>query len=139
MKSLNNYINEARKSTASIYYMYNSSFDSKSLKEINKIFNVLIKNVKENILSNETEDEDDFYYEKWDMHEKCITFKNCSSEDWNKLKKFFEKFVKTNNHFCSFFNNYEHDQLAIGLFSKPFNQNDNTNTGLILTLQKNYK
>ena len=139
MKSLNNYINEARKSTASIYYMYNSSFDSKSLKEIDEIFNTLIKAIKESILSNETEDEDDFYYYKWDMHEKCITFKNCSSEDWNKLKAFFEKFVKTNNHFSPFFNNYESDNLTIGLFSKPFNQNDNTNTGVMLTLQKNYK
>lgn len=138
MKSISKYVYESRKSTVSIYYQYKSSFDSKSLKEIDEIFNMLIKNIKENILSNETEDED-FYYERWDMHEKCITFKNCSGEDWNKLKKFFEKFVKTNDHFNPFFNNYERDYLDIIIFSKPYNQNDNTNTGLFLTLQQNYK
>ena len=132
-------IYEVEKDTASIYYMYNSSFDSKSLKEIDNIFNTLIKNIKENILSNETEDEDDVYYKKMDAHEKCVTFKNCSNKDWNKLKKFFEKFVKTNNHFNKFFNNYERDYLVIGLFPKPFKENDNTNIGLFLTLQKNYK
>ena len=132
-------IYEVEKDTASIYYMYNSSFDSKSLKEIDNVYNTLIKNIKENILSNETEDEDDVYYKKMDAHEKCVTFKNCSNKDWNKLKKFFEKFVKTNNHFNKFFNNYERDYLVIGLFPKPFKENDDTNIGLFLTLQKNYK
>ena len=138
MKDITKFLFESKKSTASIYYMYNSSFDNKYLKEIDKVFNELIENIKD-IIKNETIEEDNIYFEKIDAHQKCVTFKNCNAKDWNKLKQIFEKFVKTDNHFNRFFNNYEKTELSIIIFPKPLNQNKDNKNGIFLTLQKNYK